>query len=177
MSPHVNANTRMQDFCTLALENIKVYQPEIVRLDGRADALAKEVQDLEAATRQQLGRQHETDELLSRRCSTLEERIVKLEALVAVLPTWREDLVRGCTGPGLPTKLRSHIVMVAVHTYLACRRPVSMGWRVRCASRMNSWRSVLSSWMTRKDIKPRWVAQAAMCSYGLGTLYLHMLVL
>ena len=38
----------MQDFCTAALETIKVYRPEITRLDGKSDVIVENLDKVDA---------------------------------------------------------------------------------------------------------------------------------
>ncbi|KAJ9518714.1 hypothetical protein QJQ45_018706 [Haematococcus lacustris] len=105
ITPHVT--DQLQDFCTLALDTIKVYKPELTRLDQKSDGIIKNIKEINATFSQTLVAHESVQAAEARRTSALEERMSKLEALVAVLPTWKEDLLAKIDSVGKDSRMKT----------------------------------------------------------------------
>uniref|UniRef100_A0A6S8KGD7 Uncharacterized protein n=2 Tax=Dunaliella tertiolecta TaxID=3047 RepID=A0A6S8KGD7_DUNTE len=90
LTPGVTSS--LQDFCSLALESLKSYKPEIKRLEQKNSNVVEDINEHKAFTRQALDAQDASRSKLEYRTADMEERLNKFEALVSVLPVWKEDL-------------------------------------------------------------------------------------
>ncbi|KAF5839208.1 hypothetical protein DUNSADRAFT_1344 [Dunaliella salina] len=105
LTPGVTSS--LQDFCSLALESLKSYKPEIKQLEHKNSIVVRDVNEHKAFTRQALDAQDASRTKLEYRTAAMEERLNKFEALVSVLPVWKEDLVLRIEAVGKENKSRT----------------------------------------------------------------------
>ncbi|GFH14176.1 uncharacterized protein HaLaN_10182, partial [Haematococcus lacustris] len=88
-------------------DQLQVYKPELTRLDQKSDGIIKNIKEINATFSKTMVAHESVQAAEARRTSALEERMSKLEALVAVLPTWKEDLLAKIDSVGKDSRMKT----------------------------------------------------------------------